>query len=165
MTSLVFKWSVSRARDTAGYNICSLWVNGKKVSSYNGGGYDMQGTVLGDWVARAFRSDLIKLKESFYGLSFHDPSYDPGKAIVEGETVEDREKAGKTIGLDRYQAFHSASSKVPTERHTIPLINGATGQESVERILKAIGYRMKYVHASSNVKTYDLVRISDDKEE
>lgn len=42
---LEFKWSVSRARDTFGYNICSLWIHTdagrEKVASACGGGYDM----------------------------------------------------------------------------------------------------------------------------
>jgi hypothetical protein len=90
----------------------------------------------------------------FYGLSFHDPNFDPGKAVIgtdcddrtmtnngeaKGKTVEQAEKDGETIGLERYQAFYRASSKVPTERHTVPLIDGACGFSSVERIMKAIG--------------------------
>lgn len=59
---LEFKWTVSRGRDSYGYNICTLRVDGQKVSSCNGGGYDMKGTSLGDWVARAFTAELLKLK-------------------------------------------------------------------------------------------------------
>lgn len=44
---LQFKWTISRGRDTYGYNICSLYVDGKKVSGCSGGGYDMMGTCLG----------------------------------------------------------------------------------------------------------------------
>lgn len=61
--TLQFKWTVSRGRDTDGYNICSLYVEGKKVASCNGGGYDMEGTCLGSWVARRFAERLCKLKE------------------------------------------------------------------------------------------------------
>jgi len=94
---LKFKWTVSRARDTYGYNICSLYVNGKKVSGCNGGGYDMKGTALGAWVEMRFKDELLKLKEEFYGLTFHDPNFDPGLKEIEGETIrerEDREESG-----------------------------------------------------------------------
>lgn len=64
MVQLEFRWSVSRGRETAGYNICSLYVDGKKVASTCGGGYDMQGTVLGSYIAGAFADRLLKLKES-----------------------------------------------------------------------------------------------------
>ena len=60
--TLVFKWGVSRGRATYGYSICSLYVNGKKVAMCNGGGYDMQGTVFGNWIASKFKDELLKLE-------------------------------------------------------------------------------------------------------
>lgn len=142
---LRFKWTVSRGRDTYGYNICSLYVDGTKVSACNGGGYDMKGTSFGNWLAAAFAENLRKLTEPFYGLTFHDPTFDPGKADVEGETVEQREKEGKSIGLERYQAFYGASAKLPSERHHVPLIDGACGFSQVQKIAKAIGFAVRYV--------------------
>jgi hypothetical protein len=56
---LEFKWTVSRARDSYGYNICSLYVNGRKVAACNGGGYSMDGTNLGTYIEQEFREDLI----------------------------------------------------------------------------------------------------------
>jgi len=130
-------------------------VNEKKVSSCNGGGYDMEGTALGDWFAIKFKEELLKLDKEFYGLTYHDPNYEPGKKIIEGETVEEREKTGKSIGLERYQAFHGASSKTPTNKHVIPLIDGACGFSSVERIINAIGYELERVINEEN--TYILM--------
>lgn len=170
---LEFKWSTSRARDSYGYNVCRLMVNGEKVARTCGGGYDMQGTVLGDWVAKAFEDRLrnltpedmppnshwdgqkqktVKTGHYFYGLTFHDPNFNPGKAVIgegctdrtlskdnqDGKTVEQAEEEGASLGLERYQAFYTASSKVPTERHTVPLIDGACGLECVVKIMKAI---------------------------
>ena len=151
--TLRFKWTVSRGRDTYGYNICSLWIDGQKVSSCNGGGYDMKGTALGDWMALEFKDKLVTLTKEFYGLSFHDPNYDPSKAIIAGQTVEEREKEGKSIGLERYQAFHGASSKIPTDKHIIPLLHGACGFSSMERVLNAIGYKLEYIDGATN---YDI---------
>jgi len=93
---LVFKWGVSRGRDTYGYRICSLLVDDTKVSMCNGGGYDMKGTCFGDWVAHKFKDELLKLEipwgtrngekvQEYYGLTFHDPNYDPGKAVIDGK--------------------------------------------------------------------------------
>ena len=77
---LSFKWTVSRGRNTYGYNICSLYVNGKKVTSCNGGGYDMKGTCLGDWIEKEFQEEVKKLDpKKFYGLMEYD-----GKMIVDG---------------------------------------------------------------------------------
>jgi len=248
MKTLEFKWTVSRARDTEGYNICSLYVDGQKVSSCNGGGYDMKGTALGNWIARAYADRLLKLtpkqmpKQShweraesrniwenkcgrcgfefktdyqkstvptcpickspltdemrkkefgtlgmndgktiddgryFYGLSFHDPNFDPGKAVIgtekvtdqtfskdaKGKTVEQAEKDGESLGLERYQAFYSASSKVPTKKHTVPLIDGGCGFSSVEKIMEAIGLSLEYVPVRS--KKTDIHNLHDERE-
>lgn len=221
---LEFKWTVSRGRDTYGYNICTLYVDGEKVARCNGGGYDMAGTCLGDFVARQYADRLLSLKPEempaqshwevaekpsrrcdntgtctgkvragkferwddapcpkcggstfavqgegkriedgryFYGLSFHNPNYDPGEAVVGvdctnrtlggegGKTVAEAEAAGESLGLERYQAFYSASSKVPTERHTVPLLDGGTGKSNVESIAKAIGLTFEYLPSAS----------------
>lgn len=75
---LAFKWSVSRGRDTYGYNIVTLRLNSKKVSSCNGGGYDMTGACLGNWITYAFKDELSKFKfdekgkSEFYGLNKYD---------------------------------------------------------------------------------------------
>lgn len=132
----------------------------------------MRGTVLGKFIATEFNDKLLTIpmqrttrhgdKETgFYGLTFHDPTYDPGKAIIEkpcelmggnaGDTVEQREKAGESIGLERYQAFYKASSPIPTEKHKVALIDGACGEDAVRKIITAMGY--------------DLERISDKKSE
>ena len=159
--TLVFKWTVSRAHDTHGYNICSLYVDGKKVSSCNGSGYDMRGTVLACWIEYKFQKELLKLDKEFYGLTFHDPNYDLGKKLIEGETVEEREKARKSIGLERYQACYGTSSKTPTDKHVIPLIYGACGFSSVEHIINAIGYELERVVNKEN--TYILMELDEKK--
>jgi len=133
--NLKFKWTVSKAVNTYGYNICSLFVNGQKVSSCNGGGYDMQGTCLGEWIEREFKDELLQLKEKFYGLTFHNPNWQPPKEIIK------KEEEGKSFGLERIQDFYKQSSDLPTEKHTIPVIDGACGVNSVEKILKAVGYQ------------------------
>ena len=194
MTTLEFRWTVSRGRETYGYNICTLYVDGRKVARCNGGGYDMKGTCLGNWIAREYADRLLGLKPDdmperahydsekqqrvdegryFYGLTFHDPSYDPGKAVIGtdcsdrttskesavGKTVNQAEDANISFGLERLQAAYRASSKFPTERHTIPLIDGACGQSSVEKIAKAIGLEFSWVPCRS--KKLDIYQLHD----
>jgi len=170
--TLEFVWSVSRGRDTYGYNICTLYVDGTKAARCNGGGYDMKGTCLGLWIAKRFSDELVKLKvpmsqrngvkvREYYGLSFHDPDFNPAKATVPGteQTVEEREKAGESLGLERYQAFYKASASVPSKRHRIPLIDGACGFSSVQRIVEALGYQVEYVPCRSNKRSlYNVVK-------
>ena len=144
----------------------------------------MKGTALGNWVAGRFSDELMKLEipmsrrngedvQEYYGLSYHDPKFDPGKAVIgdgaddrtigknaEGKTVEQAEADGESLGLERYQAFYRASSRVPTERHTVPLIDGACGFSSVERIINALGYELEYVHQTAKEVIYTLDRIN-----
>ena len=49
-TPLEFRWTTSRARDSYGYNRCTLYAGRDKVASTCGGGYDMKGTVLGNFI-------------------------------------------------------------------------------------------------------------------
>ena len=143
--NLKFKWTVSKAVNTYGYNICSLFVNGQKVSSCNVGNYDMQGTCLGDWIEREFKNELLQLKENFYGLTFHNPNWQPSQEIIK------KEEEGKSFGLERYQDFYKQSSDLPTEKHTIPVIDGACGVNSVEKILKAVGYQKSCIDYDSGI--------------
>ena len=59
ITHLKLSWSVSRGRDTYGYNICRLddGSTGKRYKC-NGGGYDMAGTVFGEWLADVYQAEL-----------------------------------------------------------------------------------------------------------
>ena len=79
---------------------------------------------------------------------------------AEGKTVEQAEADGESLGLERYQAFYRASSRVPTERHTVPLIDGACGFGSVERIVNALGYELEYIHQTAKEVVYTLDRIN-----
>lgn len=249
MHTLYIKWGTSRGRDTYGYTTCTLSENGRKITGCNGGGYDMRGTVFGNWLASAYRDRLLKLKAKdmpanshwepdyqafvcracsvkrltawdgvgappepvtaqsekplhadgfewpkcpecgedmdrdngagkrvndgrhLYGLTFHDPNYDPSKAVIgkdcsdrtlgkgaKGKTVEQAEDAGESFGLERYQAIYSASSKVPTKRHTIPSIDGACGFDSVRKIAEAIGLSVRTLDAG---KKMDIIEVAD----
>jgi hypothetical protein len=245
--TLEFRWTVSRGRDTYGYNICSLYVNGDRASRCNGGGYDMKGTALGDYIAKAYADRLMKLKPEdmpaqghwqpdyntfvcracmnerinrgleyitlklpgddrtppetwpkcpncsaemdrdhyageriedgryFYGLTYHDPKFDPGKAVLDhppvfgteadkGKTVAELEAESKSLGLERYQEFYHASSKHPTARHVVPLIDGACGFSSVEKIMSAIGLSLQWVQQRRNAKN-DLYILHDKQDE
>ena len=69
------KWTISKGYETYGYNICSLWCGGLwrggiKVASCNGGGYDMQSTVISNFINLYFQDRLNSItSENFeYGL-------------------------------------------------------------------------------------------------
>ena len=78
--TLHFRWTISRGRDTYGYNICSLWVDGIKCTSCRGGGYDLAGTCFGDWIESNYPTQLLALEcDEHYGLSVYG-----GKPVLDG---------------------------------------------------------------------------------
>lgn len=128
-TRLIYKWTISRGRDTYGYNICTLysasgWGDEIKVSSCNGGGYDMRGSCLADWIKQNFPEELKKIKsgesstgracDGYYGLSFR---------VYRG---------GKIVFLKRWRPGASVR------------LDGACGVSSMQAILRKIGFTMEY---------------------
>ena len=91
---LDISWSTSRGADTYGYNICRLddSESGKRYRTI-GGGYDMIGTVFGQWLQENYSSELRALAENktridcgysvkgyykleeFYGLTYTPEGY------------------------------------------------------------------------------------------
>ncbi len=56
---LKLKWTTSRGRDTYGWTLVSLKdTKTGKVYRTCGGGYDMRGTVLGEWLNDVFKEEL-----------------------------------------------------------------------------------------------------------
>lgn len=138
--SFSLKWSTSRGRYTYGYRVCSLYLNryaggfSYREGSVNGGGYDMAGAVLGEWMTKFFEEDLKKLsayydsntpwswKGTFYGLHFYD---------------EKRKKYRKTW-RPGYKVW----------------LDGACGFNCMERILYALGITLTYKRISAREDLY-----------
>lgn len=154
---LYFKWTVSKGRDTYGYNICSLYINGSKVSSCNGGGYDMKGTALGDWVEKQFTEDLKTLEAHWEegkpyipcpkckGKENRTDKLCPNCESPFGEIWNPDRKTGGLSGLTfvRDNAPYGTVKKW-REGDKIHL-DGAVGFECIKDILKAIGYDLIYL--------------------
>ena len=139
---LEFKWTESKARDSYGYTICTLFVDSEKYARTCGGGYDMKGRVLGDFISRKFGEELKNIDQEFYGLCFQNPDWEPSAKCLE---TEEKDELTKLTGLVRYQDFYSATSKTPTDTHTIAILDGDCGFGSMEKILKGLGYRVRYI--------------------
>lgn len=131
---LQYKWTISKGRETYGYNICTLYVNGRKVARCNGGGYDMQGTCLSQYMRVRFEKELKGLTGNngsgddgtgYYGLNFYGPKpdYERHKQYQEGDSIS---------------------------------LDGACGHESMVTILNALGYRMKYISENRKERLYML---------
>ena len=118
---LSIKWTVSRARDTYGYNVCTLTDTRGSRFRCNGGGYDMIGTVVGDWLHAFEQSALMAIKDkagSVYDLATHS-----------SERVEPG-----LYGLTLF-TYNGEPSYLR--------IDGACGIETVRKIAKAAGIELK----------------------
>ena len=129
--TLTFNWTISRGRDTYGYNICTLKdYKGEKIASTCGGGYDMKGTVLGEMINKYFTHELKKLStKDFYGLSHYNPNA----------------KTSKRRFLKR------ATSNTKT------YVDGGCGFDSMRRILEKIGFKIQLVKEGKNSSIYVLL--------
>lgn len=112
ITHLKLSWSVSRGVKTYGYSICRL---DSELRRYRcmGGGYDMVGTVFGDWLQTEYQ-------ESLQAWARKQP-IEPAYSHVTGYW-RIKSKYGITITPDGRVS-----------------LNGACGIESMLRIAEAIG--------------------------
>ena len=115
-TYLSVAWTISRALDTYGYDVCTLTDQrtGKKYRAA-GGGYDILGTVLGEYLEDVHQDALSAL-------------------AVKLGTDPDRGAANNYVA-GNYGLFVRANGSVYTD--------GACGQSSMERIAAAIGLTVK----------------------
>lgn len=103
MKYLELKWTISKARDTYGYNICTL-KDGEKKYRCSGGGYDMEGTVFGEWLWANHKDKIIEIItpriNEFYGFKDGKEYCQPGKFWLDGSCGLDcMIKIAKAIGL------------------------------------------------------------------
>lgn len=140
--NLHFKWTVSRGRDTYGYNICTLLVDGDKVASCNGGGYDMQGTSFGEWLQNAYQSRLFKLMLDI-GINEMPPcnSYSTAKGEVK-----------------RYElsGYYGMNLQVYPDGKTVVYLDGGCGMSSMQKIAEAIGITLKWNKESDKYKNHSF---------
>jgi hypothetical protein len=116
---LSVKWTVSRGRETYGYNICTLTdTNTGKRYRCNGGGYDMLGTVFGEWLQENYQEELYAIRDRAHSIW----------------TV------GTRTQNDSPDALYGMSHR---ERTCSIGLDGACGIESMRRIAEAIGLEIK----------------------
>jgi hypothetical protein len=142
MTKILnFKWTVSKARETEGYNICTLLVNGEKAASCKGVGYDMKGTCLAEYLCKAYQPQLLAIKDQAYHK-------------VEDIKIEATEKSSLHWTDKRTtneQGLYGMTLSVYNDgRDPSMYIVGACGVNSVERIAKAAGIELQSVKVAKN---------------
>lgn len=130
---LALSWSVSKGRDTYGYNICRLDVpynregfNHFLSKRYRamGGGYDMTGTVVGDWLQERYQDRLMSIRERA-----------GSQAVGAVHTNRNIRDAGILYGMTSY-------SKGTQGRDNYVSLDGACGIESIRTIAESIGVKL-----------------------
>lgn len=121
LKTLSVKWSISKGRETYGYNICKLIDSSPegKVFKCLGGGYDMLGTVLADWVEDQYQSELLLNSDKAYG------TYEDGKYKCLSES-------------GRFDHMYGMYKHVKSGEVVKITLDGACGVNSVERVIKEV---------------------------
>ncbi len=127
VTILRLSWSVSRGAETYGYNIRRLddTDTGKRYRCM-GGGYDMTGTVLADWFTDR-HADRIMAAVDSGELVPHSTWSEAGRL------ANDNGAYGLQVILREGEPFR-------------PSIDGACGESSVIRIMRAVGFDVRAVY-------------------
>lgn len=133
--TITIKWGVSRGRYTQGWTTCSLYnSSGKKISHCKGGGYDLLATVVGDWISITFKQELARFASNveYYGLAFLIP-----KKL---QSMTDKT---------------SRISPIRTSIHTIPIIDGGCGMNSMLALLKGVfGIQLRRISKIDRTEIY-----------
>jgi len=120
---LALSWSVSRGRDTYGYNICRLDSrNSGRRYRCSGGGYDMVGTVLGDFLECEYQDQLRALVSAL-------PLEDCGYSV----------KGYRRVKEDMNPSFYGLTVKPDGSVS----LDGACGFDSMRRIARALGLNLE----------------------
>lgn len=137
-TYLSVKRTTSRGRDTYGYNICTVTdqETGKKYRC-NGGGYDLLGRSVGNWLEDRYQDELLAIKDQAY--THWIPSED-------GPWDQNTNRGG-LYGMNYYGPNDSGRAV------RVSLDGGACGLSRMEAIAKAIGIKLTRTYAGRNNHT------------
>lgn len=142
--SAEFRYTTSRGVETYGYNICTLYINGKKVSSCMGGGYDMRGTALGKWIEVQWPDELKTLQAGT-------------DKMVKDKNGHEYQKRSGFYGLHFWVEGEKYGTRAKYKKGAKVSLDGGCGINCMEDILKAIGYSMTYIR--SRKKNEDISMI------
>ena len=118
---LALSWSVSRGRDTYGYNICRLDSrNSGRRYRCSGGGYDMVGTVLGDFLECEYQDDLKALVADLPKVPY-----------------------GSTSRLQIAESVNPSFYGLTIRPDGSVCLDGACGFDSMRRIARALGLSLE----------------------
>jgi hypothetical protein len=100
-TSLMIDWSKSRAQGSYGWNICRLkdTYTGKRYRTC-GGGFDMIGSVLGNWLADRYQDRLETIAHHAAAFNGMRRCKRTGRIVLDGGCgVESMRRIAEAAGL------------------------------------------------------------------
>lgn len=126
-----WKWGTSRGRDTYGYTTCSCWVDGKRLGSCSGGGYDLKGSAFAEAMMRVFPKELLAIAK---------------KADLQYTVSQAEDGTKKTTRSDRKGPLYGMIAIFSEKgKPTSVALDGACGLESMVKIVEALGYKLERV--------------------
>lgn len=134
-TILKIKRSTSRGQDTYGYIIITLTDGntGKKYRT-SGGGYDMRGSVLGEWLNTVYATELKALASLAEGT------------IQNGQYNSRRDKNAQS-SINRNQHYYGLLARYDAKGNVERVsIDGACGVSEVMTVARAIGLSIEYIN-------------------
>lgn len=135
--TLRIRWTTSRGAETYGYTVASLYEFERLAARCKGGGYDMRGTVFGEWLEKAYPDRLAQLR--------------PADAVDCGYGVPGwtRAPADRRLYGLTWRPDGSAS------------LDGGCGFESMCRVAEAIGLDVTMLDAGRHL---DILTVRDTRE-
>lgn len=152
-------YGTSRGRDTYGYALVSLHENGRKVASCNGGGYDMRGTVFGEWLQNTYAERLLELAKKTPG-AFSQCNWNGELGPDAHYARVPAERKVELYGGTYYANGGQGKSDYHDARSPFVSLDGGCGFESMRRIAEAIGLNIRTVDGG---KKLDVLLVEDTK--
>ena len=124
--SLSVKWTSSKAQNTYGYNICTVINddNGERFKCL-GGGYDMLGTSLANFIQKEYQTELMQNSDKAYTL------------YIDQALQQNKKEGFYGMSYSRNDAHYSYVS-----------LDGACGISSIERLInEVLGLTLERVHS------------------
>jgi hypothetical protein len=140
--SVIIKYGTSRGAETYGYTTCSAWIDGKRLGSCSGGGYDLGGTALGEAVLKRWPKEIFALADRAASVWDKDTNRSEHRRDAQylyglSATIQ----GGKVVGVS---------------------IDGACGFDCVRTIIgEALGMKLRFVDETRSRKVYMLDPMGD----
>lgn len=148
MATYSIKFTVSRGRDTYGYNICTLRDRtGMKVARTVGGGYDMVGTVLGEAMQILHQEELKAVAERFRRVQRGS-----NKA---GDCVWESPEAYQARAPRAEQLYGGTAHYIGDTLTTVRL-DGGCGLSAMQNIANAAGLQLHRLWGNKTTSVYEL---------